>query len=100
MGLLTFAPLAETDLEEIGNYIAADSPAAARRFLAELQGRCAHITEAPRGGRARPELYPGLRSVPFHRHVIFYTAEGQDVRIERILHGARDIEQVFEQDDS
>lgn len=57
------------------------------------------ITEAPRGGRARPELYSGLRSVPFHRYVIFYTVEGRDVRIERILHGARDIEQVFEQGD-
>jgi toxin ParE1/3/4 len=100
MGGISFAPAARQDLEEIGDYIAADSPSAARRFLAELHGRCALITEAPRGGRTRPELYPGLRSLPFHRYVIFYTVDGQDVRIERILHGARDIEQVFERDGS
>jgi toxin ParE1/3/4 len=28
--------------------------------------------------------------------VIFYIAEGDDVRIERILHGARDIQAILE----
>jgi toxin ParE1/3/4 len=50
-------------------------------------------------GRARPGLYTGLRSLPFQRYVIFYTADGDNVRIERILHGARDIEPVFGQDE-
>lgn len=42
-------------------------------------------------GAPRPELRVGLRSVPFRRYVVFYTATGDDVRIERILHSARDI---------
>jgi toxin ParE1/3/4 len=32
--------------------------------------------------------------------VIFYTAEGSSVRIERILHGARDIEAIFGDDET
>ncbi|ESY67651.1 hypothetical protein X743_26620 [Mesorhizobium sp. LNHC252B00] len=41
-------------------------------------------------------LWPGLRSIAFQRYVILYTADGDDVRIERILHGARDIPTILE----
>jgi toxin ParE1/3/4 len=52
--------------------------------------------DAPRGGVPRPTLWPGLRSIAFQRYVIFYTTDGDEVRIERILHGARDIPTVLE----
>lgn len=41
---------------------------------------------------------PSLRSIPFQHYVVFYMAEGDNVRIERVLHGARDIEAVFDED--
>lgn len=96
MEALTFAPAAVRDLDEISTFIAAENPMAARRMLAALRTRCALIVEAPRGGRQRPELWPGLRSLPFRRYVIFYTTDEDRVRIERVLHGARDIEAEFE----
>jgi toxin ParE1/3/4 len=37
--------------------------------------------------------------VHFKRYVIFYTTDGADVRIERMLHGARDIDALFAQND-
>ncbi|WP_245469990.1 type II toxin-antitoxin system RelE/ParE family toxin [Mesorhizobium sp. M2C.T.Ca.TU.002.02.1.1] len=39
----------------------------------------------------------GLRSVAFQKYVIFYTVEGDDVRVERILHGSRDIQGIFDE---
>jgi toxin ParE1/3/4 len=47
-------------------------------------------------GRARPELAPHLRSLPFRRYVIFYVPLGEGVDIVRVLHSARDIEALFD----
>ncbi|TIW88396.1 MAG: type II toxin-antitoxin system RelE/ParE family toxin [Mesorhizobium sp.] len=93
---LIFAPAAAQDIEEIGDYIHAENPAAARRFIAALRERCGRIADTPRGGVPRPTLWPGLRSIAFQRYVIFYIADGDKVRIERILHGARDIPTILE----
>jgi len=94
---LSFAPAAVQDIEEIGDYIQAENPAAARRLISALRVRCDTILDAPRGGPPRSELWPGLRSVAFQRYVIFYTVEGDDVRVERILHGSRDIQGIFDE---
>jgi plasmid stabilization system protein ParE len=40
---------------------------------------------------ARPELSEGLRSCAHQRYVIFFTASPERMRIERIIHGSRDI---------
>ncbi|UVK47182.1 type II toxin-antitoxin system RelE/ParE family toxin [Mesorhizobium sp. AR07] len=92
-----FAPAASQDIEEISDYIHAENPAAARRLIAGLRERCDRIEDTPRGGVSRSALWPGLRSIAFQRYVIFYTARGDEVRIERILHGARDIPTIFEE---
>ena len=94
---LSFAPAAVQDIEEIGDYIQAENPAAARRLIAALRVRCDTILDAPRGGAPRFELWPGLRSVAFQRYVVFYTVESDDVRVERILHGSRDIQGIFDE---
>ena len=91
-----FAPAAAQDVEEISDYIHAENPAAGRRFIAALRERCSRIADVPHGGVPRPTLWPGLRSIAFQRYVIFYTTDGDEVRIERVLHGARDIPTILE----
>lgn len=68
---LELSPLAETDLEAIGDYIAADSPGNALRFIQGLHDQCRKITKAPTAYVARPELGEGLRSCAYGRYVIF-----------------------------
>ncbi|WP_245489700.1 type II toxin-antitoxin system RelE/ParE family toxin, partial [Mesorhizobium sp. M2D.F.Ca.ET.140.01.1.1] len=51
--------------------------------MTALRGRCDRIADAPHGGAPRFSLSPNLRSIPFQRYVVFYIAEGDDVRIER-----------------
>ncbi len=65
-----FAPAAIVDLESIADYIAADSPDHAERFVELIRARCLHIAEAPRVGRNRPDLGAGIRMVPFRRYLI------------------------------
>jgi plasmid stabilization system protein ParE len=45
-----------------------------------------------------PELGKEIRKVIFGRYLIIYTIQDDYVRIVRILHGARDIQSLFEQD--
>lgn len=95
MRRLEFSPEAEADLIEIATYIARDNRQRAHSFVDELEARCADLILFPDAGRARPELAPVLRSKPHGRYVIFYSVGTEAVRIERILHGARDLEGEF-----
>ena len=42
-------------------------------------------------GRARPDLGDGIRLMPHGNYLIFYSVHDDAVRIERVMHGARDI---------
>ena len=91
------SPLAEFDLEEIGDYIARDNPRRALSFIEEIRTRCLLILQTPHGSPLRKELGEGVHIVPFGRYLIFYTVheDADEVRIERVLHSAREIDQSF-----
>jgi toxin ParE1/3/4 len=91
-----FSPLAEFDLEEIGDYIARDNPARAVSFIREIRELCLKITVMPEAAPLRPELGEGLRMMPFGHYLIFYTVNSENIRIERVLHGARNIPILFD----
>jgi toxin ParE1/3/4 len=95
---LLFSPEAQEDLLEIATWIARDNPERARSFVGELEMRCASLLDYPEQGRCRLELAAGLRSVPFGHYIIFYTPGGDKLRIERILHGSRDVGGQFVQE--
>lgn len=86
---------AERDLAEISGYIALDNPTKAYEFEEALLARARQIAAAPLAFRARPELGEGIRPCPLGHYVLFYTVSGRHVRIERILHGARDLDALF-----
>ena len=92
---VTLSPLAERDLEAIGDYIAEDTPSRALSFVAELRTKCGTIARAPDAYRARPELGEGIRSCAHGNYVIFFTATKAKVTIVRVLHGAMDIPAQF-----
>jgi len=91
-----FSPLAEVDLEEIGDYIARDNPTRAVTFIREIRDLCRKITATPEAFPLRSDLGENIRIVPFRRYLIFFTTNTDSVRIERILHGARDIPSLFD----
>ena len=95
---LEFSPLAEADIEAIGDYIAQDSPRNASRFIDGLRVQCQKITLAPMAYVARPELGDGVRSCAHKRYVIFFRSETEYIRIERVLHSAREIHAGLEVD--
>ena len=65
-------PEAENDLEEIGWFIAQDSPHNADKFLGRFQECCLALADFPKMGVSREELKPELRSQPVGNYLIFY----------------------------
>lgn len=76
---------------EIALYIAQDNPTRALTLVDELEDRCAALGHAPGIGTARPELGEGICMLPHGRYLIFYRQAQRAVRVERIIHSARDV---------
>jgi len=89
------SPLAEQDIESIGDYIAQDSPHRALTFITELRNQCARIAASPKAFRARPELGANIQSSAYGNYVIFFQNNSNEICIVRVLHGAMDIESKF-----
>jgi toxin ParE1/3/4 len=85
------SPKAVADHKEIGDYIARDNPQRAASFVTELLAHSQRVADHPDAYPARTELGEGLRSCVHQRYVIFFSVMSELVRIERILHGSRDI---------
>ena len=88
---VTFSPAAEEDLLNVAVFIAQDNRARALTFVDELESKCDALGRAPGIGTPRPELGDGVRMLPHGRYLIFYREANKGLRIERIIHGARDI---------
>lgn len=88
---------ARIDLADIAYYIALENRDAARRTVDLIRSRLKVLESFPGAGRPRDELHPGLRSWPIDRYVVFYTSDESEIRIVRILHGARDVQRTFDQ---
>lgn len=93
---VTFSPRSRQDLIDIGDYIARNSRANARRFVAKLVTQCQRIGLAPLGYASREDLVRGLRMAAVGRYVIFFRLLDGVVRIERVLHGARNLPAQFD----
>lgn len=96
MKRLRFAPAAHADLLAIGLYIAEDDPTRAESFVTELENKARMAAERPRSFSARDDVSPGLRAVLHGRYLIFFREYDDEVRIVRVLHGARDLKQIFD----
>jgi plasmid stabilization system protein ParE len=88
---LRLSPLVPADLEEIVDYIAQDSPPHAVRVLRLLQARMKEIAKQPQIYRLRPEIGAEARLATVGSYVILFRIRHDAVRIERVVHGSRDI---------
>ena len=84
-----------SDLVEILAYIRRDNPRAARDLLRRFTDRLKFLSEYPGAGAARPELGRGLRSFPVGNYLLFYRATARSLELLRVIHGARDLRQLF-----
>lgn len=83
------------DLEEIGDYIAKDNPAAASRSVTAILDQADLLTTQPhigRPGRVAETRELVIAGTPY---IAPYRVRGEDVQILAVLHGARRWPQDF-----
>jgi toxin ParE1/3/4 len=93
-----WSPLAQQDLLDIWNHLAAAAtPAIADAQLRAIERVSEAVADWPSLGRARDDMRPGLRSIRIERWVIFYRV-GDAIEIVRVLDERRDVEMIFSED--
>ena len=77
------------------DFIAAENPRWAVSFIDEIVSLCASVAEQPRAYRRRDDLAEDLRQAVHGRYLVLFTSDDEGVVIERVLHGARRLEDQF-----
>ncbi len=96
--LLTVSALA--DLQDIYNFGEETwGPGQARRYAEELYELFGELALSPGIGRLRPELRTTMRSIPHLPHIVFYEPWKGRVIVARVLHGAMDYQELFDEYD-
>jgi toxin ParE1/3/4 len=93
---LAFAPTARDDLLAIGLYISEDDPVRAESFVGELEAKALQIVEWPRSFPSRDDISLGLRAAAHGRYLLLFRELREEVRIVRVVHGARDLPRMFD----
>lgn len=94
---LEYATRALIDMDEHTDHIRLNSPRSALRFLEAVEKTGLRLLTFPEFGAAYESPDPdveGLRVCQlsgFPNHLMFYRILGEKIRIDRILHGSRDI---------
>jgi toxin ParE1/3/4 len=83
-------PLAAQDITEIWEYIAADSPLAARRVREEIYSAMRSAASFPGQGHRRPELTARpLRFIVVREYLIAYAPGEKPLWVVAVIHGRR-----------
>ncbi len=89
---------AQSDLQEIVDFIAEDNPRAADRWLTAIASKFKSISKQPMIYPARQELGINLRFCTFGAYNIYFQVKSNEILFVRVLHGARDVSVVIGRD--
>ena len=84
------------DIDDIWNYVGQNSQQAADNLFDKLRKQFSILAKFPHLGRLRPKLASYLRSFSVGSYIIFYRPIEEGIEIVRVVHGSRDIEQIFQ----
>ncbi len=94
----TLAPSARRDMNEIWDYIAQDNVNAADRLLEQFGEEFDLLAIHKLIGRQEDRFGRGVRTLPHNAYLIFYLSDRDPIEIVRVIHSARDIPAIMEND--
>jgi toxin ParE1/3/4 len=95
MAKVVRTPASVRVLAAIADWIANNNLDAAVRFYEEVDRVLDLIARYPLMGEAVDHLGPGLRRHTVGEYLLFYRSIGDQLELLRVLHGARDIGNLF-----
>ena len=84
---IRWSPTAISDLESIRDYIARDSPKAARKVANRIKESVNRLSNFPNSGRVGSVPETRELVIPGTSYIVAYTIQGNVVRIAAVLHG-------------
>jgi len=88
--------LAESDLHKIiTSTIETWGSEQAKIYAQNLDSALDKLAHYPDFGRQRDEIYPGARSFPIEKHIVFYCVTSDGIEVARILHQRMDPSKHF-----
>ena len=101
---LVLDPDAEQDLDTIFDYLAQNNPAAAARYIRELQEQCVFYAEFPFIGQAEPDIaqrlnlpHEHVRSFLYRNHRCYYVVTDDEMRVFGFIDVRRDLDTALEE---
>ena len=91
------AELAIADMKNIWSYFAQYSHDSANKFFREIAEKFQLLAENPKLGRSRDNYILGMRTFPHKDYLIFYFPIENGIEIYRVIHGKRDIDDLFDE---
>jgi toxin ParE1/3/4 len=96
--------VADRDIDQIAEHIAADNIDAAIRFVSKVRAAYELLSQFPKAGQRRRGSIPRLgqiRSWPlgghFANYLILYAERDYGVEILRVVHGAQDVDRLVDE---
>ena len=90
---------AAEDLNEIWDYIAGENIAAADRVLVALERMMVRLAQDPEIGHWRTDLADKRhRFIAVYSYLIVYRPGTQPLQVLRVLHAARDVQEILQSD--
>ncbi len=96
MADVKLAKSAETDLQEIWDYISENSIDSANRVINDLLEKFRFLAKNSKIGVTQDRFILNLRKFSHKKYMIFYFEIENGVEIYRVAHSARNIEDLFE----
>ena len=87
-------PRAETDAMAIWAYIARDNDAAADKLIDRIDDHLSSLAHMPKSAEAVPHIGNDVRRSSVGNYVIYYRPIEDGIHVLRILHGARQPEDL------
>ena len=91
-----FAPTARFEYRDILIWLCDERPGRDDKFVVAVETLAERLCIFPELGKSMTDLSNDFRMIPIWEYLIFYTIHADHIRIERVLHGARDIHRVFD----
>jgi toxin ParE1/3/4 len=87
---------ARDDLRQIWLYVAQDNLSAADRLIDRFERNLFSLARNPLMGASADHFRPGLRQFTVGNYVLFYELTDDGIRVVRVLHGARKLDDLFD----
>ena len=98
MPRVEYSLVAESDLFQIGQYIARQDLAAACRLYDEIERKAELYAGKPQLGELWSEFGRNVRAFRVGRYLVLYRPTKSGIEMIRVLHTARDLPQAFSGD--